>query len=154
MLIHEWRAGVKKEAKATYKPQLLLAAAAYYYANGNFTGIPVKYPRASISKNMDWINAMNYDYYVLDQSRGSKKKSDHGLATLGEDLEPERSGSELTWSPSYGYRSSGRRHTVLKFSEIENHNLANKAAVTHDAATVSTYSVAGSTWIGYDDIVI
>ena len=54
---------MKKEAKATYKPQLLLAAAAYYYANGNFTGIPVKYPRASISKNMDWINAMNYDYY-------------------------------------------------------------------------------------------
>ena len=31
--------------------------------------------------------------------------------------------------------------------------MANKATVTYDAATVSTYSVAGSTWIGYDDIV-
>ncbi|WOG92258.1 hypothetical protein DCAR_0311521 [Daucus carota subsp. sativus] len=42
---------------------------------------------------------------------------------------------------------------ILTFSEIENHNLANKATVAHDATTISTYSVAGSTWIGYDDIV-
>ncbi|KAL1823771.1 hypothetical protein ACET3Z_010549 [Daucus carota] len=88
---------------------------------------------------------------VLDQSQGFKKKSYHGLAIFGKTWslkDPEVSGLGAP-AMSIGPGAEG----ILTFSEIENHNLANKATVTYDAATVSTYSVAGSTWIGYDDIV-
>ncbi|WOG96681.1 hypothetical protein DCAR_0416017 [Daucus carota subsp. sativus] len=179
VLIQEWRAEVKKEAKASYKPQLLLAAATYYSANGNFTGIPVKYPGASISKNLDWINAMNYDYYGkwtpnatgshaalfdltgnLSTSYGLKswikagvprRKVIMGLPLYGKTWslkDPEVSG---LGAPAMGIGPGP--DGILTYFEIGNHNLANKATVTYDAATVSTYSVAGSTWIGYDDIV-
>lgn len=179
ILIHEWRAEVKKEAKVTCKPQLLLAAATYYSANGNFTGIPVKYPGALISKNLDWINAMNYDYYGkwtpnatgshaqlhdlqgnLSTSYGLKswikagvprRKVIMGLPLYGKTwnlTDPEVNG---LGAPAMGIGPGVEG--ILTYSELENYNVANNATVMYDAASVSTYSFAGSTWIGYDDIV-
>ncbi|KAJ6435746.1 hypothetical protein OIU84_000878 [Salix udensis] len=40
---------------------------------------------------------------------------------------------------------------VLIFSEVEKFNRENGATVVYDAKTVSTYSHAGTSWIGYDD---
>ncbi|KAJ8560772.1 hypothetical protein K7X08_022632 [Anisodus acutangulus] len=40
---------------------------------------------------------------------------------------------------------------TLTYREIEKFNEDNNAKVVYDAATVSTYSVAGTSWIGYDD---
>ncbi|KAJ9548383.1 hypothetical protein OSB04_020926 [Centaurea solstitialis] len=62
-LLHEWRAAVKKEAKAVGKCQLLLSAATYYSPEVRLDDVYRKYPVGSINKNLDWINAMCYDYH-------------------------------------------------------------------------------------------
>ncbi|XP_028101939.1 class V chitinase CHIT5-like [Camellia sinensis] len=41
---------------------------------------------------------------------------------------------------------------VMKYSDIVDFNLANNASVVFDEETVSTYSYAGTDWIGYDDM--
>ncbi|GMP35613.1 hypothetical protein CsSME_00007988 [Camellia sinensis var. sinensis] len=41
---------------------------------------------------------------------------------------------------------------VMKYSDIVDFSLANNASVVFDEETVSTYSYAGTNWIGYDDM--
>ncbi|KAK6151631.1 hypothetical protein DH2020_014266 [Rehmannia glutinosa] len=62
-LLDEWRVAVQKEAGTTGRPLLLLTAAVYYSSDTFLSGAQRAYPAASISKNLDWINVMNYDYH-------------------------------------------------------------------------------------------
>ncbi|KAF9617598.1 hypothetical protein IFM89_037661 [Coptis chinensis] len=39
----------------------------------------------------------------------------------------------------------------MTFADVENFNRKNGATVVYDKTTVSTYSFAGTSWIGYDD---
>lgn len=40
----------------------------------------------------------------------------------------------------------------MPYVEVEKFNAQNSAKVVFDLSTVSTYSVAGTSWIGYDDV--
>ncbi|KAL8209197.1 hypothetical protein R6Q57_008609 [Mikania cordata] len=62
LLLAEWREAVNQDAESTGKPTLLLSAATYYKPV-----IPLDiartFPVASMNQNLDWINAMCYDYH-------------------------------------------------------------------------------------------
>lgn len=179
LLLDEWRAEVEKEAKATCKPSLLLSAATYYSANGNFIGEPVSYPGASIRKNLDWINAMCYDYHGswnlnntgahaalfdpkgnLSTSYGLKSwikagvprsKLIMGLPLYGKTWQLKDPNSNWVGAPAVGLGPGDVG--ILTYSQVETYNTANDATAVYDSSTVSTYSFAGTSWIGYDDVV-
>ncbi|KAK3007435.1 hypothetical protein RJ639_013561 [Escallonia herrerae] len=92
LLLHEWRAEVEKEAEATRRAPLLLSAATYFAVDFFINKVYRSYPVGSVSENLDWINAMCYDY------RGSWDPSATGAqATL---YDPKSN-----VSTSYGLRS-------------------------------------------------
>ncbi|KAL0307592.1 UNVERIFIED_CONTAM: Nod factor hydrolase protein 1 [Sesamum angustifolium] len=72
-LLDEWRVEVGKEAGATGRPPLLLTAAVYYSAFISWPALRA-YPSGSISKNLDWINLMNYDYHASGNRRPRELK--------------------------------------------------------------------------------
>ncbi|CAK9168811.1 unnamed protein product [Ilex paraguariensis] len=177
LLLDEWRTEVKKEAVATCRPPLLLTAAVYYASDISLNGVFRSYPVASINKNLDWINAMCYDYHGswdtsttgaqaalfdpksnISTSNGLgswiragilRSKLIMGLPLYGKtwQLKDPRSYGVGAPAVDVGPGDMG----VLTFFQVEMFNRANNATVVYDVETVSTYSVAGSIWIGYDD---
>nr|XP_043618621.1 class V chitinase CHIT5b-like [Erigeron canadensis] len=177
-LLHEWRAAVKKEAKETCKPQILLSAATYYNPVVTLDDVYRKYPVTSINKNLDWINAMCYDY------RGSWDKTATGAQAALYDPHSNISTSYglQAWIkakihkdklvmglPLYGRTWQLKDPNVygigapavdvgpgiegqMPYVDVEKFNIQNNAIVVFDISTVSTYSVAGTSWIGYDDV--
>ncbi|KAL8236948.1 hypothetical protein R6Q59_018029 [Mikania micrantha] len=177
-LIHEWRVEVKKEAKSTGKPELLLSAATYYKPEVTLDNVYRKYPVESINKNLDWINAMCYDYHgSWDLSTtgtlaalydpNSKVSTSDGLESwIKGKIHREKLVMGLplygrTWQlkdPSlYGIGAPavdvgpGDEGQML-YADVEKFNVKNNAKVVFDFPTVSVYSVAGVSWIGYDDV--
>ncbi|KAL0427651.1 UNVERIFIED_CONTAM: Nod factor hydrolase protein 1 [Sesamum latifolium] len=176
-LLDEWRAEVEKEAGATGRPPLLLTAAVYYSADTFLSGPARAYPSGSISKNLDWINVMNYDYHgkwdptatgaqaaLFDPK--SNVSTSYGLGSWIRVGVPR---SKLIMGlPLYGRTwqlKDPRFHGVgapavdvgpgpdgvLTYAEVVKFNRDHKAKVVYDLDTVSVYSVAGTSWVGYDD---
>ncbi|KAG8367548.1 hypothetical protein BUALT_Bualt16G0083300 [Buddleja alternifolia] len=178
-LLEEWRVEVEKEASATSRPPLLLSAAVYYSADVLFDGPPRAYPSASISKNLDWINVMAYDYHggwdpsatgaqaaLFDPT--SNVSTSYGLGSWIRSGVPRSKlimGLPLygrTWqlkdptlhgigAPAIDVGPGPDGTGVLTFAEVVKFNKDNKSKVVYDLTTVSVYSVAGTIWIGYDD---
>ncbi|KAI3782017.1 hypothetical protein L2E82_12048 [Cichorium intybus] len=176
-LFHEWRVAVKKEAKATGMPQLLLSAATYYAPEISLNNIYREYPVASINKNLDWINAMCYDYrgswdvsatgspaslydpnsnvstsYGLQawiKAKIQREKLVMGLPLYGRTWQLKDPNLHGIGAPAVdvGPGTEGQ----MPYVEVEKFNAQNSAMVVFDLSTVSTYSVAGTSWIGYDD---
>ncbi|GFS41638.1 hypothetical protein Acr_00g0075470 [Actinidia rufa] len=177
-LLQEWQDAVQKEAKATARSPILLTAAVYFSVKFFLSNVPRSYPVASISKNLNWINAMCYDYRgswdtsatgahaALFDSKSNISTS-YGLQSwLRAGLPPSKliMGLPLygrTWQlkdpTTYGIGAPavgvgpGNKGT-LTYSQVEKFNEENDATVVYDMDTVSTYSFAGTSWIGYDDV--
>ncbi|KAM0021134.1 putative chitinase [Helianthus debilis subsp. tardiflorus] len=177
-LLHEWRVAVKKEAKSTSKPQLLLSAATYFKPEVTLDDVYRKYPVKSINKNLDWINAMCYDYHgswdlsatgtlaALFDPHGNVSTS-YGLQSwIKAKIHPEKLVMGL---PLYGRTWKLKDPTLygigapaidvgpgiegsMPYIEVQEFNAQNNAKVVFDDATISYYSVAGTSWIGYDDV--
>lgn len=177
LLLGDWRAAVQKEARATRRPQLLLTAATYFSVDFFLAKVYRAYPVASINKNLDWINAMCYDYHgswdtsvtgaqaaLFDPKSNItthyglgrwikagllRNKLIMGLPLYGRTWKLKDSSSTGVGAPAVdvGPGDGG----TMTFKEIEAFNKENNATVVYDAATVSVYSVAGTSWIGYDD---
>ncbi|KAI3801752.1 hypothetical protein L1987_29866 [Smallanthus sonchifolius] len=62
MLLDECGAAINEEAHSTGNSKLLLSAATYYKPVINWDVVHT-YPVKSINNNLDWINAMCYDYH-------------------------------------------------------------------------------------------
>ncbi|KAL7221764.1 hypothetical protein ACSBR1_023664 [Camellia fascicularis] len=178
LLLHEWQAKVHKESKATGQAPLLLTAAMYFSVDFFLSDVQRSYPVGSIGKNLDWINAMCYDYHggwktsttgaqaaLFDPK--SNVSTSYGLQSwIKAGLPPSKliMGLPLygrTWqlkdprshgvgAPAVGVGPGS--DGVLTYSMVEAFNRANNATVVYDIETVSTYSVAGTSWIGYDDV--
>ncbi|GMP35622.1 hypothetical protein CsSME_00007995 [Camellia sinensis var. sinensis] len=176
-LLHEWRAKVHQEGKATGRTPLLLTAAVYFSVDFLLSDVQRSYPVGSVKKNLDWINVMCYDYHGswdtsatgaqaalfdpksnISTSYGLRSwikaglppsKLIMGLPLYGRTwrLKDPRSHGVGAPAVAVGPGSDG----VLTYSEVEAFNRANNATVVYDGVTVSTYSVAGTSWIGYDD---
>ncbi|KAL4571395.1 hypothetical protein LXL04_018154 [Taraxacum kok-saghyz] len=177
-LIHEWRIAVQKESKSTGMPRILLSAATYYSPVLTLDDIYRKYPVASINRNLDWINAMCYDYRgswdlsatgapALLYDPNSNVSTSYGLqAWIKEKIHREKLVMGLplygrTWQLKdpvlYGIGAPAvdmgpGDEGTMSYLEVEKFNTQNSAQVVFDLSTVSTYSVAGTSWIGYDDV--
>ncbi|KAL7093347.1 hypothetical protein ACP275_11G035700 [Erythranthe tilingii] len=177
-LIYEWRVEIQREAEATGKSPLLLTAAVYYSAFPSGDAARV-YPAASISRNLDWINVMNYDYrggwdpsatgaHAALFDPNSNVSTSYGLGSwirVGVPRSKLIMGLPLygrTWqlkdprsygigAPAVGVGPGPDRTGVLNYADVVKFNKDNKAKVVRDLETVSVYSVAGNYWVGYDD---
>ncbi|KAK9059491.1 hypothetical protein SSX86_020193 [Deinandra increscens subsp. villosa] len=177
-LLHEWRVAVKKEARSSGRPQLLLSAATYYKPEITLDNVYRTYPVASINKNLDWINAMCYDYHggwdltatgahAALYDPNSNVSTSYGLHSwIKAKLKKEKLVMGL---PLYGHSWQLKDPSLygigapavdigpgdkgqMSYIEVEKFNAQNNAMVVYDLSTVSVYSVAGTSWIGYDDV--
>nr|XP_027071631.1 class V chitinase-like [Coffea arabica] len=180
ILLEEWRAEVIKESEATNCPQLLLSAAVYFSANFFLHGPFRTYPVASINKNLDWINAMCYEYHgsweptitgshsaLIDPKSNIstsygleswikagilRSKLVMGLPLYGKTWTLKDLMDSGVGAPAIDVGPSGAGGKgVLFYYEVEDFNKKNNATVQFDLGTLSTYSVTGNIWIGYDD---
>ncbi|KAK2633066.1 hypothetical protein EUGRSUZ_L00615 [Eucalyptus grandis] len=179
LLFQEWRSAIQREAKATARPPLLLTAAVYFAVDFFLSGTYRMYPVASINQNLDWINAMCYDYHgSWDTSAtgaqaaffdpNSNISSNYGLRSwIKAGLQRKKLVMGLplygrTWklkdpnvhgigAPAVGLGPGD--DGVLLYSQVETFNKENNATVKYDATTVSTYSFQGTSWVGYDGVV-
>ncbi|KAL6506099.1 hypothetical protein OROHE_022628 [Orobanche hederae] len=177
-LLEEWRHAVQTEAKAIGKPQLLITAAVYYSADTFLSGAQRAYPVDSITKNLNWVNVMNYDYHgswdtSVTGAHAALYDPKSNLSTsfrIGSWIRAGVPGSKLVMGmPLYG-RTWELKDTrlfgvgapavgvgpgedgALTFAQVVKFNKDHKAKVVFDSETVSMYSVAGKSWIGYDDV--
>ncbi|GLT85384.1 hypothetical protein SLE2022_035750 [Rubroshorea leprosula] len=175
-LFQEWRQAIKAEAEATNRAPLLLTAAVNFSVKILWP-VPLSYPVQSINQNLDWVNAMCYDYHgnwdtsvtgapAALYDPNSNVSTSYGLTSwvqAGVDPKKVVMGLPLygrTWtlrdpnqhnigSPAVGVGPGV--DGVLTLAEVEQFNKEKNATVVYDTATGSTYSFAGTSWIGYDD---
>lgn len=177
-LIQEWRQVIDAEAKSSSRAPLLLTAAFQCSVEISW---PVRrsYPVQSLNLNLDWINAMCYDFHGMWENftgahsaltdPNSKLSTSYGLNSwiqAGMNSKKLVMGLPLygrTWtlanpnvnkigSPAVGPGpTSDPTDNVLTYDEVVQFNEANNATVVYDEATKSTYSYTRRVWIGYDD---
>ncbi|XP_008813675.2 nod factor hydrolase protein 1-like [Phoenix dactylifera] len=177
-LFMEWRDAISREAGETGRPSLLLTSAVYFASHFFLTGdTPRSYPADQMAVSLDWINAMCYDYHgSWDTSEtgapaalydpNSNVSTSYGLTSWVEaGIPPTKVVMGLplygrTWklkdpadhgigAPAVGLGPG--TDGVMLYSEVVNFNTENNATQVDDEITVSVYSYAGTSWIGYDN---
>ncbi|KAL3535047.1 hypothetical protein ACH5RR_003508 [Cinchona calisaya] len=174
-LLDEWQAAVSSEAKNSGNPQLILTAAVSY--SSKVDGL-YQYPIPSISRSLDWINLMAYDFYAPDRSNFTNC---HAVLY---DPSGQASGSSgvAAWRkagvaakklvlgfPFYGYGwllVNANNHGLLapangpagpdngakRYKDIRDFIAQTRGTVVvYNSTVVCNYCYAGTTWIGYDD---
>lgn len=177
LLLDEWRLALEREAKTTCQPPLLFTAALYFSVDFFVADVYRKYPVGSINRNLDWINAMCFDYHGgwdntttgahaalydpksnLSTSYGLKSwlragvprsKLVMGLPLYGRSWKLKDPNSHAIGSQAVDVGPGDKG--LMQFVQVEEFNRMNGATVVYDVESVSAYSFAGSTWIGYDD---
>ncbi|XP_022040586.1 class V chitinase CHIT5a [Helianthus annuus] len=128
--------------------------------------------------NLDWINAMCYDYHgswdvsstgtlaALYDPNSNVSRSDGleswikarihreklvmGLPLYGRRWKLKNPSVHGIGAPAVGLRP-GNEGAML-YSEVQEFNAQSNAKVVLDTQTVSYYSFAGTSWIGYDGV--
>ncbi|KAK4753881.1 hypothetical protein SAY87_001985 [Trapa incisa] len=160
------------------RPPLLLTAAVYFASDFFLSDVYRAYPAGSIARNLDFINAMCYDYHGSWNTSAtgahaafydptSNVSSSYGLSSwVRAGVPRSKVIMELplygkTWklkdpningvgAPAVGVGPGDVG--ILFYYQVVAFNRDNGAKVVFDRATVSSYSYAGTTWIGYDDV--
>ncbi|KAK4772161.1 hypothetical protein SAY86_013936 [Trapa natans] len=177
-LLAEWRTAVNREARSTRRPPLLLTAAVYFASDFFLSDVYRAYPAASIARNLDFINAMCYDYHGswdtsatgahaaffdpscnVSSSYGlnswvragvPRRKVIMGLPLYGKSWKLKDPNVNGVGAPAVGVGPGDVG--ILFYYQVVKFNRDNSAKVVFDRTTVSTYSYVGTTWIGYDDV--
>ncbi|KAG6424217.1 hypothetical protein SASPL_114632 [Salvia splendens] len=177
-LLDQWREAVQNEAANTRRRPLLLTATVYYSAEFSW-GVPRAFPAASMSRNLDLINVMNYDYHgswntsftgahsaLLDPNGNMStsyrlgswiragvplRKLVMGLPLYGRTWKLRNRGVHGVGAAAVGVGPGSDEPCMLTYAEVVEFNWTNNAMVVHDVETESMYSVAGDNWVGYDD---
>ncbi|XP_030954760.1 class V chitinase CHIT5a-like [Quercus lobata] len=176
LLFKEWHEAIENESSISGKPQLFLSAAVYFASNFFLSNIPRAYPVEAMSKYVDFVSPMCYDYHgswdtsvtgehALLYDKASNISTSYGISSWIKAGIPPRKlvmGLPLygrTWqlkSPSengIGAPAVGTgpgNNGVMKYIDIVEFNVTNAEGVVFDEQTVSMYSYAGTDWIGYD----
>ncbi|KZV28373.1 chitotriosidase-1 [Dorcoceras hygrometricum] len=173
-LLTEWRAAVTAEAQSSGRPALLLTAAFYYAASVN----GLNYPVSSINRNLDWVNAMAYDFYGPSWYRFTNSHSmlydstSQVSGSYGIDswIQAGLGAKKLALGiPFYGYAwrlANANNHGLLApstgpvgsdggaigYNQIRSFISQNSGTVVvYNSTIVTNYCYSGTTWIGYDD---
>ncbi|KAL7221771.1 hypothetical protein ACSBR1_023670 [Camellia fascicularis] len=161
LLLHEWRAMVHKESKATGQAPLLLTAAMYFSVDFFLSNVQRSYPVDFIGWETSTTGAQaalfdpksnvstTYGLQSWITAGLPPSKLIMGLPLYGRTWQLKDPRSHDVGAPAVGVglRSDG----VLTYSMLEAFNRVNNGTVVYDMETVSTYSVAGTSWIGYND---
>ncbi|KAL5772801.1 hypothetical protein ACOSP7_012419 [Xanthoceras sorbifolium] len=178
-LLDEWRLAIESEAKSTGQAPLLFTAAVYFSVDFFISEVYRKYPVDSVTQNLDWMSPMCFDYHGswntsftgahaalydpksnISTSYGleswlragvPRSKLVMGLPLYGRSWTLKDPNLNQIGSPGSGVGPGDRGFMPL--SKVEEFNKKNGSTVKFDIETVSTYSFAGSTWIGYDDVL-
>ncbi|MBA0778791.1 hypothetical protein Gotri_006607 [Gossypium trilobum] len=178
LLFEEWSEALQNEAETSWKPRLLLTAAVYYSSEFTTYGVPRSYPARAMAKYLDWMNPMCFDYHgKWDNFTGmhsalfdpnTSASSSHGIGSWIRAGVPP--GKLVMGLASYGHTwklqdpningigalatgvGPGDELGFFDYYAILDFNKENNATVKYDRTTVSYYSYAGDTWIGYDDV--
>lgn len=177
LLLRDWRAALQKEAAVTSRSRLLLTAAVYFSPVFILAADRRSFPVGSMGRNLDLINVMCYDYHgSWDTSKtgahaalydptsnistsygltswvragAPRSKLVMGLPLYGRTWTLKDAASNGIGAPAVGV-GPGSEGT-LTYGQVVDFNTRNGATVVYDTTTVSTYSAAGTSWIGYDD---
>lgn len=180
LLFQEWRLAINQDSFASGKPRLQLSAAVYFAPTLLLYPVSLSYPSYAMKTYLDFLNPMCYDYRgawdtsvtgapALVYDRTSNISTSYGISSwkqTGFDSRKIVMGMPLygrTWKlknpkqhgigdPAVGVGPGNNGDGVLSYSDIVGFNLENNASVVYDNDTVSTYSYAGTNWIGYDDV--
>jgi chitinase len=176
LLFKEWHEAIENESSISGKSKLFLSAAVYFASSFFLSNIPRTYPIEAINKYVDFVSPMCYDYrgswdtavtgeHALLYDKASSINTSYGISSwIKAGVSPEKLVMGLplygrTWqlksssdngigAPAVG--TGPGNDGIMIYTDIEDFNVANDAAVVFDAQTVSTYSHAGTNWIGYD----
>lgn len=174
LLLDEWRLALEREAKATCQPPLLFTAAVYFSVDFFVADVYRKYPVGSINRNLDWINAMCFDYHGgwdntttgahaalydpksnLSTSYGLKSwlragvprsKLVMGLPLYGRSWKLKDPNSHEIGSPAVDVGPGDKG--LMQFVQVGEFNRMNGATVVYDVESVSTYSFAAQRGLG------
>ncbi|CAN1151017.1 Class V chitinase CHIT5 [Linum perenne] len=175
VLLRDCRRAVDLESAFTGRPPLLLTSAVYYASKMENSGEVRVYPGRAMERYLDWVNPMTYDYHgswanvtgpnaALFDAAG-KLSTVHGIQSW---MDAGVSGRKLVLGlPLYGRTwtledpfenrigskavAAGPGDGVLGYDDVRVWNEENKATVVYDGETVSYYSFANGSWVGYDD---
>lgn len=174
LLYQQWQKAIIAEAKICGKPRLLLTSAVYY-ASKFVSDEPRSYPADAIRKYVDWVSPMCFDFHGSWENftgahsalydRNSNFSTSFGIGSwIQSGVPPEKIVLGLplygkTWNlrdpnvngiggPAVGV---GPGDGILSYNQIVEFNSHNDEAVVFHGKTVSFYSFAGDSWIGYDD---
>ncbi|XVF48292.1 hypothetical protein PTKIN_Ptkin03bG0178700 [Pterospermum kingtungense] len=177
-LLKQWRKALENEAKTSGKPRLLLTSTVYYSSEFADYDSPRSYPAHAIAKYLDWASPMCFDYHgKWDNFTGmhsalydpnSNISSKHGIGTwIQAGVPPKKLVMGLasyghTWklkdpnvngigAPAIGV-GPGDEDGFFNYYAIVDFNNDKNATVKFDPTTVSYYSYAGDSWIGYGDV--
>ncbi|XP_047308423.1 class V chitinase-like [Impatiens glandulifera] len=176
-LIDEWRVAVAAEARNSGKEALLLTAAVSF--GPKVDGL-LSYPYSSITKSLDWINVMSYDFYDPNRANDRAQTKEHAALYDPDSSISGRNGirdwiqtAGVNWNkivigiPYYGYGwklVNPNNHGLLApadgpfrsgdssigYNQIKDFITQNRASSVYNATIVADYTYAGTTWIGYD----
>ncbi|KAK2993657.1 hypothetical protein RJ640_009472 [Escallonia rubra] len=177
VFFREWRTSDNKESLAYGRPRILLSAAVYFASKFFLADVPWTYPGDAMKEYVDFVNPMCYDYRgswdttvtgspALLYDNASNISTSYSISSWIEDGVPSKKlvmGMPMygkTWQlkdpnvHGIGAPANGTgpgNGGIMSYDDIVAFNLANGANVVYDNDTVSTYSYAGTNWIGYDD---
>ncbi|XP_022973735.1 acidic mammalian chitinase-like [Cucurbita maxima] len=177
-LIIQWRKTIDREAKTTSRPPLLLTAAVYYASEFLTYGERRSFPAEAISKSLDWINVMCFDYHGSWDTSATgahaalfdphtNLSSHYGLRSWISAGVPRN--KMVMGIPLYGkswtlkdpnVHGVGAPATavgpgdngILTYVQVQEFNKRTAATVVYDIRTVSAYSYVESSWVGYDSV--
>ncbi|KAM3337076.1 class V chitinase CHIT5 [Capsicum galapagoense] len=175
LLLKEWRLAINIESLSTSKPPLILSAAVYFSPDSLLSG--TFYPGEALSNYLDFLSPMCYNYQgswdtsatgapALLYNKSSNISTSYGISSWKQNGIPSTKlvmGIPLygnTWklkdpsdhgigSPAVGVGPGAQGE--MSYDEIVTFNSENNATIVYNNETVSTYSYAGTNWIGYDD---
>ncbi|KAJ6382265.1 hypothetical protein OIU77_030834 [Salix suchowensis] len=147
LLLAEWRVAVAKECRRSGNTPLLLSAAVFrssdYYT--------INYPISAVSKSLDWINVMAYDFYGPRWSSAgvAANKIVLGFPFYGWAWTLANANNNGFFAPAVGPAIS--RNGDVGYAEINSFIAKNGARALYNSSFVSNFCYSGTTWIGYDD---
>ncbi|XP_055824460.1 class V chitinase CHIT5-like [Solanum dulcamara] len=175
LLLKEWRLAINTESITSSKPPLILSAAVYFSPNTLLSG--TIYPTEALRNYLDFLSPMCYNYQgswdtsatgapALLYDKSSNISTSYGISAWKQKGVPSTKlvmGLPLygnTWelkdpndhgigAPAVGVGPGTQGE--MSYNDIVTFNLENNASVVYNNETVSTYSYAGTNWIGYDD---
>ncbi|CAL1358872.1 unnamed protein product [Linum trigynum] len=178
VLLQEWRASLLTESIATNRTMLQLSAAVYFASSFFLSPAGPSYPADAINQCLDFVGAMCFDYrgswdtsatgepavlfdkesnistgYGIGSWIGSgvaRAKIVMGMPMYGRTWRLKDPKVNGVGAPAVGV-GPGSEGT-MSYVDVLGFNSREGATVVFDNKTVSDYSFAGRSWIGYDGV--